>query len=45
MQRAFEVDGVGHNHRSMFRSTCAVEALFDAATTAPPGAAACREIR
>jgi pimeloyl-ACP methyl ester carboxylesterase len=44
MQRAFEVDGVGHDHRSMFRSTCGVQALFEA-TTAPAGAAACQEIR
>jgi hypothetical protein len=43
-QRAFEVEGVGHDHRSMFRSTCGVEALFDAAS-AVRGAAACREIR
>jgi hypothetical protein len=43
-QRAFEVEGVGHNHRSMFRSACGVEVLFDI-TSARPGAAACREIR
>jgi hypothetical protein len=43
-QRAFEVEGVGHNQRSMFRSACGVEALFEVAT-ALAGAAACREIR
>jgi hypothetical protein len=42
-QRAFEVAGVGHDHRSMFRSACGVEVLFE--TPARPGAAACREIR
>jgi pimeloyl-ACP methyl ester carboxylesterase len=42
--RAFEVEGVGHNHRSMFRSTCGVEVLFDVTATRA-GAAACREIR
>lgn len=41
--RAYEVDGVGHDHRSMFRSACAVSVLFEAA--APTGAATCREIR
>ena len=43
-QRAFEVEGVGHNQRSMFRSTCGVEVLFETALLLP-GAAACREIR
>lgn len=43
-QRAFEVEGVGHDHRSMFRSTCGMDAVFEAAA-ALRGAAACREIR
>jgi hypothetical protein len=42
--RAFEVEGVGHNHRLMFRSTCGAGVLFDAAA-APPSVASCREIR
>ncbi len=40
--RAFEVEGAGHNHRAMFRSTCGVEALFEVA--AALRGAACREI-
>jgi hypothetical protein len=39
----YEVDGVGHSQRRMFRSACGVQALFDSAA-APPGAAACREM-
>jgi pimeloyl-ACP methyl ester carboxylesterase len=42
--RAYEVDGVGHNQRRMFRSACGAHALFDVAAT-PHAAATCRELR
>jgi hypothetical protein len=42
--RAFEVDGVGHNQRRMFRSVCGVQALFEGAA-APAGAATCHKVQ